>query len=84
LIDDSIFPRFFASLRDKGSQHGGGSPRSRSALALVAALVTTGLSATRPVLLATWQDGQPLDAEGPRLVVPGDIKGGATSLAWDT
>jgi hypothetical protein len=32
--------------------------------------------AKRPVLLATEQDGQPLDAEGPRLVVPGDIKGG--------
>lgn len=30
----------------------------------------------REVLLATSQDGAPLDAEGPRLVVPGDIKGG--------
>jgi hypothetical protein len=28
------------------------------------------------VILATEQDGEPLDAEGPRLVVPGDIKGG--------
>lgn len=28
------------------------------------------------VLLATSEDGRPLDAEGPRLVVPGDIAGG--------
>ena len=30
----------------------------------------------RQVLLATAQDGTPLDTEGPRLVVPGDGKGG--------
>ncbi|MGH3379093.1 MAG: molybdopterin-dependent oxidoreductase [Actinoallomurus sp.] len=30
----------------------------------------------RQVLLATAQDGAPLDTEGPRLVVPGDAKGG--------
>lgn len=30
----------------------------------------------RQVLLATAQDGTPLDTEGPRLVVPGDVKGG--------
>ncbi len=28
------------------------------------------------VLLATSEDGRPLDTEGPRLVVPGDIAGG--------
>jgi hypothetical protein len=28
------------------------------------------------VLLATSEDGRPLDADGPRLVVPGDIAGG--------
>ncbi len=30
----------------------------------------------KDVLLATSEDGRPLDAEGPRLVVPGDIAGG--------
>ncbi len=29
-----------------------------------------------PVLLATSEDGRPLDNDGPRLVVPGDIRGG--------
>ena len=30
----------------------------------------------KEVLLATSQDGNPLDSAGPRLVVPGDISGG--------
>jgi hypothetical protein len=30
----------------------------------------------KDVLLATSEDGRPLDTEGPRLVVPGDIAGG--------
>ncbi len=30
----------------------------------------------KTVLLATSEDGHPLDADGPRLVVPGDIAGG--------
>ena len=30
----------------------------------------------KDVLLATSEDGHPLDADGPRLVVPGDISGG--------
>ncbi|MGH3719501.1 MAG: hypothetical protein ACRDRI_11830 [Pseudonocardiaceae bacterium] len=30
----------------------------------------------KDVLLATSEDGRPLDADGPRLVVPGDISGG--------
>ncbi|HET9258338.1 MAG TPA: hypothetical protein VFO16_24505 [Pseudonocardiaceae bacterium] len=30
----------------------------------------------KQVLLATSEDGRPLDADGPRLVVPGDIAGG--------
>ncbi|MFB9830704.1 molybdopterin-dependent oxidoreductase [Actinoallomurus acaciae] len=30
----------------------------------------------RQVLVATAQDGAPLDSDGPRLVVPGDAKGG--------
>ena len=32
--------------------------------------------AGRPILLATSEDGRPLDTDGPRLVVPGDVKGG--------
>jgi hypothetical protein len=30
----------------------------------------------KPIMLAVSQDGQPLDNDGPRLVVPGDIHGG--------
>jgi hypothetical protein len=30
----------------------------------------------KDVLLATSEDGRPLDTDGPRLVVPGDIAGG--------
>ncbi|WP_433237192.1 molybdopterin-dependent oxidoreductase [Streptosporangium sp. CA-135522] len=30
----------------------------------------------KKVLLAVSQDGEPLDEQGPRLVVPGDVKGG--------
>ena len=30
----------------------------------------------KEVLLAVTEDGRPLDDEGPRLVVPGDIRGG--------
>jgi len=37
----------------------------------------------RQVLLATAQDGTPLDTVGPRLIVPGDAKGGRYVSAVD-
>jgi hypothetical protein len=49
---------------------------SRRPRRLAALVVLAAAALVTPSAAATAQDGAPLDAQGPRLVVPGDIKGG--------
>jgi DMSO/TMAO reductase YedYZ molybdopterin-dependent catalytic subunit len=69
-------PTFDPAVKNAGLRHVVSATGSDGYAAVVAWGEVDPAFAKRPVILATEQDGLGLDADGPRLVVPGDVRGG--------